>query len=162
MTRLKARVRCERTRLRLRYTEQNTASLGFGGTIRKKPLPLLIELGMNGQLPGCLPTANQRRVIFNGITKGCAHLIISSSSVLSQCVGSRPKRVEPSGQLAEHCVETLRSDGETCPDQTAQATQTGPRQDFIVASKPVSKLASVISQLLVLVPSRLRHPNKKS
>jgi hypothetical protein len=23
-------------------------------------------------------------------------------------VGTRPKRVEPSGQLAEHCVETLR------------------------------------------------------
>jgi hypothetical protein len=39
-------------------------------------------------------------------------------------VGSRPKRVEPSGQLAEHCVETLRGNGETCPDQTAQATQT--------------------------------------
>jgi hypothetical protein len=27
-------------------------------------------------------------------------------------VGSRPKRVEPSGQLAEHCVDTLRGDGE--------------------------------------------------
>ncbi len=25
-------------------------------------------------------------------------------------VGSRPKRVEPSGQLAEHCAETLRGD----------------------------------------------------
>ncbi len=43
-------------------------------------------------------------------------------------VGSRPKRVEPSGLLAEHCVETLRGDGETCPDQTAQATQTGPSE----------------------------------
>jgi hypothetical protein len=31
-------------------------------------------------------------------------------------VGSRPKRVEPSGQLAEHCVETLGGDEE--PAQT--------------------------------------------
>ena len=40
-------------------------------------------------------------------------------------VGSRPKRVEPSGQLAEHCVETLRGDGETCPDPTAHVQLRG-------------------------------------
>jgi hypothetical protein len=38
-------------------------------------------------------------------------------AVVVVTVGSRPKRVETSGQLAEHCVETLRDDGETCPDQ---------------------------------------------
>jgi hypothetical protein len=53
-------------------------------------------------------------------------------------VGSRPKRVEPSGQLAEHCVDTLRGDGETCPDQTAQATQTGPSESGGHTQRPIA------------------------
>ncbi len=78
------------------------------------------DLGVAGWPPGC--------------PRGLLYLISLTATtgsdrvVVVVTVGSRPKRVEPSGQLAEHCVETLRGDGETCPDQTAQATQTGPSE----------------------------------
>ncbi len=39
-------------------------------------------------------------------------------------MGSRPKRVEPSGQLAEHCVETLRGDLVTHAEFTNRAKAT--------------------------------------
>ncbi len=42
-------------------------------------------------------------------------------------VGSRPKRVEPLGQLAEHCAETLR-DGEE-PAQTRLHTSHSDRTE---------------------------------